>query len=557
MAKNTTKFFKAKFTKYINSFNYLGLVLAGLFFCLSMLPSLLPRPWLYQGLISGLSVAVGYGIGVFISFVVRWLVQREIPSRYKKIAWKVLVIAIIPISLLYLYLGSVWQNQVRELVAEQPIDGRHMIRIAILTVLVFVIILWFVRFVRSLTMWIGKQIDKVLPRRLSYALSILAIFLLGYWLLTGVIFQAFVDISNSIYKQKNTTTQAGITKPTESTRSGSDASYIPWNTLGYQGRTFVASGPSQQQLADYTDKPTKQQVRIYAGLDSAKDPKSRAALALKDLERAGGFDRKVLVVATATGTGWLEPQSVDSIEYMYGGDTAIVSQQYSYLPSWISFLVDKQNATNTGRELFDVIYGKWVMMPAETRPKLIAYGLSLGSFGGQSAFSGVNDIKYRTDGALFMGTPSDTSLWLNITNHRDPGSPEWQPTYDNGQTVRFAATNENITNNQQNWQFPRVLYMQHASDPVVWFNFNLITKKPDWLNETRGPDVSPTMRWYPFITFFQVTVDQFFGVTVPNGHGHNYPNTIVNSWGAIVPPGGWNADAASKLQNIIAPYPNT
>ena len=36
-----------------------------LFFCLSLTPSLLPRDWLFQGLIGGINAAIGYGIGVF------------------------------------------------------------------------------------------------------------------------------------------------------------------------------------------------------------------------------------------------------------------------------------------------------------------------------------------------------------------------------------------------------------------------------------------------------------------------------------------------------------
>jgi len=101
-----------------------------------------------------------------------------------------------------------------------------------------------------------------------------------------------------------------------------------------------------------------------------------------------------------------------------------------------------------------------------------------------------------------------------------------------------------------------VLYMQHASDPVVWFSFDLLLHEPDWLKEPRGPDVSPSMHWYPFVTFFQVAVDQFFGVSVPNGHGHNYPNSIVNEWGAVVPPSGWSQTKATALQAIINTYPN-
>jgi uncharacterized membrane protein len=241
---------------------------------------------------------------------------------------------------------------------------------------------------------------------------------------------------------------------------------------------------------------------------------------------------------------------------MYGGDTAIVTQQYSYLPSWISFLVDSDKAREAGRTLYEAVYDEWAQQPELTRPKLLAYGLSLGSFGGQAAYGGVNDIKHSIDGALFLGTPSNTELWGEITANRDAGSPQWKPTYKNGATVRFASNNEDITANQQSWQGTRVLYVQHASDPVVWFSFDLALNKPDWLREPRGDDVSPATRWYPFVTFFQVGIDQFFGVNVPNGHGHNYPNTIVNAWNAIAQPEDWNEQKTAKLQAIIDTYSN-
>ena len=48
-----------------------------------------------------------------------------------------------------------------------------------------------------------------------------------------------------------------------------------------------------------------------------------------DLVRAGGFDRRTLVVVTTTGSGWVDPGAVDSVEYITGGDTATVSIQYS------------------------------------------------------------------------------------------------------------------------------------------------------------------------------------------------------------------------------------
>ena len=49
-------------------------------------------------------------------------------------------------------------------------------------------------------------------------------------------------------------------------------------------------------------------------------------------------------MVTTTGSGWVDPASVDTFEYLSGGDSAIVAIQYSYLPSWMSYLVDQSKA---------------------------------------------------------------------------------------------------------------------------------------------------------------------------------------------------------------------
>ena len=78
------------------------------------------------------------------------------------------------------------------------------------------------------------------------------------------------------------------------------------------------------------------------------------------------------------------------------------------------------------------------------------------------------------------------------------------------------------------------LVLQHADDPVVWWDFGLIAQRPDWLAEVPGPAVSPRMTWLPVITFLQVTVDQFFGVNAPNGFGHNYSAHMAQTWADVV-----------------------
>jgi uncharacterized membrane protein len=292
-------------------------------------------------------------------------------------------------------------------------------------------------------------------------------------------------------------------------------------------------------------------VRAYAGLASAGSVADRAALAVRDLERAGGFARPVLGVVTTTGTGWVDPAASDSLEYEFNGDTAMVAMQYSYLPSWLSFLVDQVKARDAGRALFDAVYGVWARLPLNHRPRLYVFGESLGTFGGEAAFSGLADITNRTDGVLWVGPPNFNALWRQLVAARAPGSPEWLPMYEDGRTVRFAARPDNLAQPAGPWDRPRLAYLQHASDPIVWWSPQLILGPPDWLRGTRGPDVSQEMVWLPFVTFWQVTADLVFAVDVPDGHGHHYSADYVNGWAAVAQPAGWTPADTERLRGLI------
>ena len=220
----------------------------------------------------------------------------------------------------------------------------------------------------------------------------------------------------------------------------------------------------------------------------------------------------MLVVVTTTGTGWVDPAASDSLEYEFNGDTAMVAMQYSYLPSWMSFLVDQVKARDAGRALFDAVYGAWAQLPPESRPQLYVFGESLGTFGGEAAFSGLADIENRTDGVLWAGPPNFNELWRRASSRTaTPARPEWLPVYDGrphrpvrrrGRRPRPAARVRGAT--------PRLVYLQNASDPIVWWSPRLILDHPDWLRGERGPDVSQGMVWLPFVTFWQVTADLVF-----------------------------------------------
>ena len=143
----------------------------------------------------------------------------------------------------------------------------------------------------------------------------------------------------------------------------------------------------------------------------------------------GRVDREVLVVATTTGTGWIDPNSATTLELMHGGDTTIASLQYSFLPSWIAFLVDEPVAAEAGAALFDAVYRRWAELPEDTRPQLIVYGLSLGSFGAEAGFAGtladssIANLQARTDGVLLAGPTHDNPVRQQIAEDREPRQP--------------------------------------------------------------------------------------------------------------------------------------
>jgi uncharacterized membrane protein len=413
----------------------------------------------------------------------------------------------------------------------------------------------FGRVLRRFSGWIARKLDRWIPRPVAWASAVVIVGLVIYIAVTGLLFNAFVAAMNNIYEGTNASTRDGIEQPASALRSGSRPSFSAWDTLGMEGRNFVARGPNPTEISNFTGKPAQQPIRVYVGLDGADTAAGRAKIAVQELQRTDAFSRKVLVVAGTTGTGWLEPQSMDTIEYEWSGDSAIVGIQYSFLPSWISTLVDTQRAQDAGKALFDAVYAEWVKLPEGKRPKLIAYGLSLGSFSIQGAFPDAADLTHRTQGAVLVGTPNFAQPWGQISADRVSGSPQWKPVYQGGKQIRFAGVPTDLAEPAGTYGPPRVAYFQHANDPVVWWSPQLLFREPDWLLEPPGPGRTPTMRYYPILTFLQVTVDQFTGVDVPQGQGHNYGTSMPAAFATVTQPPGWADADTVKLEKLISTLP--
>jgi uncharacterized membrane protein len=523
-----------------------------IFACLSYTPSLLPRGGITQGLVAGITGAIGYGLGVLAASIWRAFANRDArtPRRW---AWRTFFIAGGVLYAVMFALGQYWQSLIRDLVGVSSYNIAYAVLAPFIALLMFAALIWIGRGVRFiyrssaalLRRWIGPRAASAVGWILAAAVT--------YLLISGVLLDGLVSAANEAFSLKNGTTDSGVHKPTSDLRSGGPGSVISWESLGRQGRKFTGLGPTAADIGNLTHKTAKEPIRIYAGLESADSAESRAALAVQDLERAGGFSRKNLLVVTTTGSGWVDPAMVDSLEYLSNGDSATISMQYSYLPSWISYLVDQQKAKDAGRSLFDAVYDHWSKLPADSRPHLYVAGESLGSYGAESAFSGEYDLSNRTNGVVFAGPPNFNTLFRQFSDNRDAGSPEIEPIYKDGRTVRF--TNDpavGIPPSGQSWDGTRVLYLMHASDPIDWWSPKLILNNPDWINEKPGSDVLGGMFWVPFLTFWQVTADLPFATGVPGGHGHNYTTEYVDGFNTVMKDTGFTPDQLAQLRDIVA-----
>ena len=522
-----------------------------IFGCLSFTPSLLPRGGLIQGIVFGITAAIGYGFGVIAAWIWRAFADRD-PRRPRRRSWLAFFIAGGVIYAVSFGLGQYWQYEIRKLMGVTDYSIPLVVASPFVAALVFALLVAIGRGIRGAYRWLARLLNRWIGRRAANAVGWIAVAGLVYVVITGLLLQGLVNVMNSAYSLRDTTTAEGVHQPTTSLRSGGPGSLIPWDTLGFQGRNFTGKGPTVSELDSFTHHQAMEPIRIYSGLASAADAQARADLAVRDLERAGGFQRKDLLVVTTTGSGWVDPALVDSFEYLTGGDSATVAMQYSYLPSWISYLVDQSKAQEAGRDLFDAVYGAWSQLPQGQRPKLFVAGESLGTFGAEAAFSGENDLHNRTAGALFAGPPNFNTLFREFLDYRDPGSPEVQPIYKDGQIVRFSNDpGTAIPPSGQPWDGSRVLYMMHPSDPIVWWSPHLIFSPPDWISETAGKDVLNAMVWIPFVTFWQVTADLPFSTGVPPGHGHTYTAEYVDGWNTVLQPAGFTSEDLASLKKII------
>ncbi|WP_193047765.1 alpha/beta hydrolase [Mycolicibacterium baixiangningiae] len=536
---------------WLRHYTFFGTAVGLVFVWFSLTPSLLPRGPLFQGLVSGGAGAVGYGIGVFGVWLVRYMLSRDTSPPAPRWAWLALVVVGVVGQVLMIIYFHVWQDQIRDLMGVPRMGFWDHPLAAVLSIVVLFALVEVGQQVRRLVGFLVRQLDRVAPPRVSAVVVVALLLALTIAILNGVVVRGAMSAINNTFATVNDESDPDTSPPASALRSGGPQSLVSWESLGHQGRIFVAAGPTVEEIAAFNGAPAIEPIRAYAGLHSADGIRATARVAAQELLRTGGLTREVVAVATTTGTGWINEAEASGLEYMFNGNTAIVSMQYSFLPSWLSFLVDQENARQAGQALFEAVDELVRAMPEAQRPRLVVFGESLGSFGGEAPFLALNNLIARTDGALFSGPTFNNTIWNDLTRQRDPGSPQWLPIYDDGENVRFVDRPEDLGRPENPWGAPRVVYLQHASDPIAWWNPDLLFARPDWLHEPPGYDRTARMKWIPVVTFLQVSADMAVAIDVPDGHGHVYVKDVANGWAAVLQPPGWTPEKTERLRPLL------
>ncbi|MDO9521576.1 MAG: alpha/beta-hydrolase family protein [Pseudohongiella sp.] len=537
-------------------FHSIGLLLGTLFFAVSLTPSLLPRPDYVQGLISGLSLSAGYGAGVLLYLVWDYFGLPVAQHRVRRLIQLVVTVLFVFVVIVFLWQASGWQNNVRDLMGMEAITGIQMSMIAVIAVTLFLTLLWLFRLFYRTFLFLSKKMQHFVPTRVSHLAGLLSALILFWSIIDGVLFSLALQAADRSYQRIDALIEPEFEPPLETNKTGSATSLISWEQLGRQGRRFVSLAPTRQQIAEYAPlqsiAQTMDPLRVYVGLNSAETAQERADLALAELLRVGAFSRAVLVLITPTGTGWVDPGSIGPLEYLYGGNTASVAAQYSYLSSPLAILSEADYGVETARAMFQTIYGYWSELPADDRPDFYLLGLSLGALNSDLSFDFYDIIEDPFHGALWSGPPFRSETWRSVTQLRDPGSPAWLPKFRHGAVVRFANQSGGLDLPGSDWGAFRIAFLQYASDPITFFAPQVLYREPDWMQGARGPDVTPDLRWFPVVTMLQLAADMASGVS-PRGYGHAYAaEHYLDSWVALTEPAGWTSEELGRLRAFFS-----
>jgi uncharacterized membrane protein len=295
-------------------------------------------------------------------------------------------------------------------------------------------------------------------------------------------------------------------------------SVVAFDAIGKEGRRFVLMALTPEQITAVMGEPAKSPVRAVAGFGSASTAQERAKIALAELERLGGFERSLIVVAAPTGVGYVNYSFAEAVEYLTRGDCAIVVPQYALVPSALA-LKETREGEAQQELILAGIRDRVAGMPEGSRPRVVQFGESLGAeVALDVAAAGTQRFEeLGVDRGLYLGTPFRTSLWVSWFSERALADPKG--------LIGLVSQASEIADLPES---ARHVMVVHHDDPINKFDYAALVRAPWWMGppETRPPGVPRETAFRPVITFIITLIDLKNGMNSKPGQfvrqGHDY-----------------------------------
>jgi len=209
-------------------YTFTGTAVGLLFVLLSMTPSLLPRGPLFQGIVSGAAGAIGYSLGVFAVWLIRFMRSRPTSPSAPRWAWLVLVIvgAIELVSGVWYF--HYWQKHVRDLMGVPQLQWFNYLQAAALSVIVLFTFVEIGQLVGRLVRFLVRQLNRVAPPRVSVVVVIALLIAMNIAIINGIVVRGAMSVMNKTFSKVNNEVDQNRPAPSTPLRSGGPGSLVSW-----------------------------------------------------------------------------------------------------------------------------------------------------------------------------------------------------------------------------------------------------------------------------------------------------------------------------------------
>src|SRR5436190_14222968 len=202
-----------------------GAWVALVFACLAFTPSLLPRSALLQGVVCGITAAVGYGVGVAGAWTWRAFADRD-PRPVRPGAWRVFAISATVLLAAAVGLGQWWQAQLRDLMGAPTPNPLLLVLLPLVAVAFFTGLVAVSRSLRGLYHLVAGRLQRWMGPRAARALGWVTVVVVTWLVVSGLLLDGLAALADRGFSVRNTTTAEGVQPPTSTLRSGGPGSLV-------------------------------------------------------------------------------------------------------------------------------------------------------------------------------------------------------------------------------------------------------------------------------------------------------------------------------------------